>query len=90
MRTISLGSDRSGGGIERLERKVAENAELIHSDKVLLMDRLDAQDEAITAIRVELLGLMGDREQRFEDFLERLLGVSEVFVDSVKELRQEW
>lgn len=51
-----------------------------------VFERLARQDDQIQA----LVELLGEREQRFGEFLERVEGAAGLFRDSVRELRREW
>lgn len=83
-------------GIQTLPRRQSPrcNPAELSQVQTTVMCRLDMQDAVIRRemdeLRSDVLTMVGDREQRVEEFFERLEGVSDAFGASLKELRREW
>lgn len=72
---------------ERLTREAAEVEQAMLAGLEAVEERFDHKLDQVAA---EMRTLLGEREQHFAEFLDRLEGVARLFLEALTELRRDW
>lgn len=78
---------RACGIEERLTREAAEVEQAMLAGLEAVEERFDHKLDQVAA---EMRTLLGEREQHFAEFLDRLEGVARLFLEALTELRRDW
>jgi len=76
-----------------ITQKLEENSSLDDKRYQTCQERFQALEQEVVRLRGEIVKtrvLIGERELRFEEYLRRLRGISNAFVEGIDELVREW
>jgi len=91
--TVSGNGATEEDGLDAITEQVKANSLLDDKRYQSCQERFDAYDQEIARLKQQIIqtrAMIGERELRFEEFLRRLRGISEAFVEGIDELVREW
>ena len=85
--TMVTPPSRDCGIEERLTREAAEVEQAMLAGLEAVEERFDHK---LNQVATEIRALLGEREQHFAEFLDRLEGATRLFLEALTELRRDW